>query len=539
MKLNYRRAGIAGLAAGALCLSTLPRARAQNNDIPHGAAITVPRLAYKESKLPNGLKVIILEDHRAPVVTLQVWYRVGSKDEAQGKAGFAHLFEHLMFKGSEHVGPQEHSRYVEQIGGDYNANTYFDRTLFYETVPNNALDRVLFLEADRMRSLRVDDANLKSERNVVEEEHRLDVENAPYGTLIENVQAQLYPAAHPYQHTTIGIMSDLDSALLKDVQAFHDQYYKPDDATLVLVGDFKSDDALARITKYFGSIPRSVKPFTRYPAAPITQTAERRKTLYDKLAPLPLVIVAFRLPATEGPDARDLPVFDVMARILSVGNSSRLYRALVRDQQIAVGAGGSPLTLKLGGMFFFDAVANAGKTPDVLEKSLVEQIELLRTQPVSQAELDKARNQAVSGRVFGAISTEAKASELGEADLLYGTPDQANKELAELQAVTAQDIQRVAQKYFAPNERNIIYMLPAGMQKNAAQPNTQRKSAASGEAAQVSLTSANGTETVTSYTEPEADRETRLYTQVYDKTGTNRPQAAAPAAPPAGKESKP
>ena len=277
----------------------------------------------------------------------------------------------------------------------------------------------------------------------------------------------LYPAAHPYAHTTIGIMSNLDNAALKDVQAFHDEYYKPDDATLVLVGDFKSDDALARITKYFGGVPKSAKPFTRYPTPTITQTAEQRKTLYDKLAPLPLVIVAFRLPATEGPDARDLPAFDVLSRILSVGNSSRLYRSLVRDQQIAAQAGGDPEVLKLGGMFFFDALANPGKTPDALEQSLVAQIELLRTTPVSQAELDKARNQAISGRVFGSISTEAKASELGEADLLYGTPDQANKELAELQAVTAQDIQRVAQKYFAPTQRNIIYMLPASMQKNA------------------------------------------------------------------------
>lgn len=470
MKSRHKRTLGAGLAAGALCLSLLPRANAQNetaNGLPPAANTTIPRLAYKETKLANGLKVITLEDHRAPVVTLQVWYRVGSKDEAQGKAGFAHLFEHLMFKGSEHIGPQEHSRYVEQIGGDYNANTSFDRTLYYETVPSNALDRALYLESDRMRSLRVDAPNLKSERDVVEEEHRLGVENAPYGTLIENVQAMLYPAAHPYAHTTIGIMSNLDNAVLKDVQAFHDEYYKPDDATLVLVGDFKSDDALARITKYFGGVAKSAKPFTRYPTPSITQTVEQRKTLYDKLAPLPLVIVAFRLPATEGPDARDLPTFDVISRIISVGNSSRLYRSLVRDQQIAAQAGGSPETLKLGGMFFFDALANPGKTPEALEKSLVAQIELLRTEPVSQLELDKARNQAISGRVFGSISTEAKASELGEADLLYGTPDQANKELAELQAVTAQDIQRVAQKYFAPTQRNIIYMLPASMQKSA------------------------------------------------------------------------
>lgn len=472
MERNLFKSALPLLAAGALSLSLLPVANAQNGVKPAGASLTIPKLDYKQTTLPNGLKVVTLEDHRAPVVTLQVWYHVGSKDEEQGKAGFAHLFEHLMFKGSEHVGPQEHSRYVEQIGGDYNANTSFDRTLYYETVPSNALDRVLYLEADRMRSLRVDDPNLKSERAVVEEEHRLRVGNAPYGTLFENVQSLLYPKNHPYEHTTIGIMADLDSAALKNVQAFHDEYYKPDDATLVLVGDFKTEDAVAKITKNFGGIPKSTKPFTRYPVIASDQTAERRKTVYDKLAPLPMVVMAFRLPATEGPDARDLPVFDVMSGILSEGQSSRLNRALIRDQQIAVQAAGGAITLKLGGMFFFYAVANAGKSPDVIEKSLADQVELLRTQPVSQAELDKAKNQAISGKVFGTISTEAKANVLGEADLLYNTPEQANKELSGLQAVTAADIQRVAQKYFAPEQRNIMYMLPAAMDK---QPKKEKK----------------------------------------------------------------
>ena len=469
--LKYLRTG---LMAGALGLALLPSVRAQDGAKPTAAAIPVPRLDYKETKLPNGLKVVTLEDHRAPVVTLQIWYHVGSKDEAKGKAGFAHLFEHLMFKGSAHVGTEEHARYVEQLGGDYNADTYFDRTRYYETVPANALDRVLFLEADRMTSLRVDEPNLKSERAVVQEEHRMDVENAPYGALIENVQTMLFPAAHPYAHTTIGIMSDLDDAKLSEVKAFHDEYYKPDNATLVLVGDFKTGDALARISKYFGVIPKSSKPFTRYPVVPSNQTAEQRKTLYDKLAPLPMVVMSFRLPATEGADAKDLPVFEVMSQILSVGNSSRLYRALVRDQQVAVAAGGSPLELKLGGMFFFYAVANGGKSPDTLEKALVDQTELLRTQPVSQSELDKAKNQAITGKVFGTISTEAKASQLGEADLMYGTPDEANKELAQLQAVTAADIQRVAQKYFVVSQRNVLTMLPAAMQKPQDAPKTDK-----------------------------------------------------------------
>lgn len=448
---------------------------------PESAAppIKPPRLDYQMTTLPNGLKVVTLEDHRAPVVTLQIWVHVGSKDEAPGKAGFAHLFEHLMFKGSKNVGPEEHARYVEQIGGDYNANTYFDRTLYYETVPSNALDRILWLEADRMASLQVDEKNLKSERDVVKEEHRVNVENAPYGKLLEDVQALVFPKAHPYAHTTIGIMADLDRAALNDVRAFHDEYYKPNNATLVLVGDFNRAEALEKIGRYFGPIPRSTQPFTRYPVPTITQTAEKRETVYDKMAPLPMIVMAYRLPEPSSPDT---PVFDVLARILSTGQSSRLYRSLVRDKQLAAEVSGSALTLKLGGIFFFFAIANTGKAPADVEKALQEQVELLRNSPVSDAELAKAKNQALTAQVFGMLSTEQKASALGEADLLYGTPEEANHEFEKLAAVTAADIQRVAQKYFAPNERNVLMMLPAAMQPKAqASPAAPVQAATSGQ----------------------------------------------------------
>jgi zinc protease len=423
------------------------------------------RLNFKERKLSNGLKVVTLEDHSAPVVTLQVWYHVGSKDEPSGKAGFAHLFEHLMFKGSKNVPNGGHTRYVEQLGGDYNANTSFDRTLFYETVPSSALERVLFLEADRMASLNVDEANMKSERDVVKEEHRLDVENAPYGTLFERVQSLIFPATHPYAHTTIGIMADLDNAKLDDVRAFHDEYYRPDDATLVLVGDFKTDLATAAIRRYFESIPKSAKPFTRYPAPPMTQSHEEAATWYDKLAPLPAIGVAFAGPPANDPDS---PVFEVISQILSSGQSSRLYRSMVRDRQLAVQVSGDNLALKLGSIFFFFTIANPGKTPDDVEKALLEQVDLLRNEPVSAAELTKAKNQVLTSKVFGTLSTEQKASLLGEADLDYGNPGEANKEFDEITKVSAQDVQRVARKYFAPERRNVFYMLPESMRAGAA-----------------------------------------------------------------------
>jgi zinc protease len=429
--------------------------RAQTPDTPD---IQPARLDYKINSLPNGLKIVTLEDHRAPVVAIQVYYHVGSKDEAPGKAGFAHLFEHLMFKGSAHVGPEEHARIVERLGGFNNADTYFDRTRYVNTVPSNALERLLWLEADRMSSLNVDEANLRSERDVVKEEHRMDIENVPYGDLFEKVQALVFPKSHPYAHTTIGIMSDLDSAKLTDVRAFHDEYYKPDNATLVLVGDFQTSDALNMVRRYFAAVPRSKKPFTRYPVPPIDQKAERRAVFTDKLAPLPVVGMAYRTVPDNNPDT---PVLDVIGQILSVGQSSRLNRALVRDQQIASDASGFTLSLAVDGLFMFQATANQGVMPAQIEKALQEQVDLLRDTPVSAAELAKAKNQALSGKVFGSLSTEQKAEQLGDADLDFGTPEEVNRELTKLNAVTIEDVQRVARKYFTPQHRSVFYDLPA------------------------------------------------------------------------------
>lgn len=420
-------------------------------------------LAFQVSTLPNGLKVILLEDHRAPVVTVQVWYRVGSKDEPKGKSGFAHLFEHLMFKGSKNVPPEGHARYVEQLGGAYNAATSFDQTFYYETVPANALDRVLFLEADRMASLIVDEPNLKSERDVVKEEYRSRVANAPYGELIRNVLGLAYPVGHPYDHPPIGSIPDLDAATLADVKAFHDTYYKPDNATLVLVGDFSSTDALKRVETYFGAIPKSATG--NFPRIPLPDekaaSVAQKKTFYDKLAPLPAVGVAYRVPAPNEPDA---PVFDVLTQVLSSGASARLYRSLVRDQELALQAQGGGFDLLNGGMFFFFAVANGGKEPDAVSKALLAEVDKLRVEPVTEAELTKAKNQLLTGEVFGRIGTESKASALASADLLFGSPDEVNARYDKITAVTAADVLRVAQKYFAPERRNEFAMLPASME---------------------------------------------------------------------------
>jgi Predicted Zn-dependent peptidases len=429
------------------------------------ASVKPEKLDFKVNTLKNGLKVITLEDHTAPVVTVQVWYRVGSAEEPKGKGGFAHLFEHLMFKGSENVGPEQHSRYVEQLGASYNADTSFDRTRYYETVPSNALERILFLEADRMASLRVDEANLKSERDVVKEEYRLRVANSPYGSLLTNVLAQVFPEGDPYAHPTIGSIPDLDAAQLAEVQAFHKDYYRPDNATLVLVGDFKTADALKMVEKYFGRIPKSPDgAFKRIAPTPDTQEKATRAVHYDKLAPLPAVGLAYRLPAAKDPD---IPALDVISQILSAGQSSRLYRSLVRDKQLAVQASGGGLGLRYGGLYFFFAIASPGKPPKDVEAALLSEVERLKAEKVSEAELVKAKNQVLNDRVFGLVSTEGKANALGEADLLYDDPGEVNRALEKIQRVTADDIQRVARKYFANGRENVFYVLPESMKQQA------------------------------------------------------------------------
>lgn len=468
VSVGYRRTGTGRIAlvsaaiAALLLLPSLPPTLAQTP--PPALAKTKPaKLDYKITSLKNGLKVVTLEDHRAPVVSVQVWYKVGSAEEPKGKGGFAHLFEHLMFKGSKNVGPEMHGRYVEQVGAAYNADTSFDRTRYFQTVPSNALERVLFLEADRMASLNVDEANMKSERDVVKEEYRLRVANSPYGNLIADVLTQVFPTGHPYDHPTIGSIPDLDAAKLEDVRSFHDEYYRPDNATLVITGDFSTADTLKLVEKYYGSIPKSPSgKFTRFPVAPDTQKQETRKTYYDKLAPLPLVGFGFRMPPASDPDTETL---EVISLILSAGQSSRLYRSLVRDQQISAQAGGQLLSLKEGGIYLFFGITNPGKDPAAVEKALLAEADKLRNEPVSEAELIKAKNQVLNGLVFGLLSTEEKASALGQADLDYGNPEEVNRAFEKASKVSAADIQRVARKYFTPERRNVFYVLPEAMRK--------------------------------------------------------------------------
>jgi zinc protease len=417
-----------------------------------------PKLDFTTHKLSNGLEVILLENHEVPVIDLQIWYHVGGKDELPGHTGFAHLFEHLMFKGSAHVGPDEHSRIIEAVGGFDNAETNDDSTDFFETFPSQYLERVLWLEADRMGSLNVDEANFKSERQVVEEERRVRVDNQPYGSIEEDLRAAAF-TVHGYHHTPIGSIADLDQATLEDVRAFFNTYYKPNNATLVIVGDFNSDQALAWTKKYFEGIPASAGPIPRPNKPEPPQTAERDVAKSYTNTPLPAVVIGYKIPARYSPDSYPL---DLASDILAGGESSRLYQALVYKDQIAVQSAGFGNFTEDPNLFWAYAIMNPGHTPQDGEKALVSVLDGLKNQPVSATEFQKAENQEISGFILGRDTDEEKAVALENAAVIGKNPDLVNTELDRYLRVTPEDIERVAKEYFVSAHATILTITPAG-----------------------------------------------------------------------------
>ncbi len=447
------RAGVVMLCAAAVSTFTAQSSAAQESS----SATRPPKLNFTSHTLSNGLQVILLESHEVPVIDLQVWYHVGGKDEQPGHTGFAHMFEHLMFKGSAHVGPDEHSRIIEAVGGFDNAETGDDTTNFFETFPSQYLERVLWLEADRMGSLNVDDANFKSERQVVEEERRVRVDNQPYGSIEEDLRASAF-TVHGYHHTPIGSIADLDKATLEDVRAFFNTYYKPNNATLVIVGDFKSDQALAWARKYFEGIPASAGPIPRPEKPEPPQTAERDVSKSYTNTPLPAIVIGYKIPARYAPDSYPL---DLASNILAGGESGRLYQALVYKDQIAVESVGYGNFSEDPNLFWALAVMNPGHTPEDGQKAVVAILDGLKTQPVSANELQKAKNQEISGFILGRDTDEQKAIALASAAVIGKNPDLVNTDLERYLKVTPEDIERVATEYFVSQRATILTVKPA------------------------------------------------------------------------------
>jgi zinc protease len=420
------------------------------------ADVKPPVLKIETHDLANGLKVVLAEDHARPIVNLQVWYHVGSKDERKGRTGFAHLFEHMMFRGSKNVAPEEHMRYVREAGGQVNAYTALDQTVYWETVPSNHLERMIWLEADRMDSLVIDEEGFKKEREVVKEERRLRVDNPPYGKVIEDLLDATFEV-YPYKHLGIGSMEDLNAATVADVQEFFDTFYVPNNATLVIVGDFEAAKALEYARTHFGRLPKSARPVPRVTATEPPQTAQKELTKSYGNVPLPAIVSAYHIPPAGHPDSFAL---EIASDILSAGESSRLYRRLVYDEQAALQAAGQALLLEGPSLFFAIGIANQGKDVKDVAKSLYDVIDGMKTSPVTADELEKAKNQRVSGLILGRQTMQQKADSLGQMAVLRNDPALYNTELDHYQKVTAEDVRRVCQKYLVAANETRMWIMP-------------------------------------------------------------------------------
>jgi zinc protease len=419
------------------------------------AAAPLGKIQFTDTKLKNGLRVIVSEDHAAPVFSIVVNYNVGSRDERKGRTGFAHLFEHMMFKGSENVGQNEHPYLMFMNGGTMNGTTNKDRTMYYETLPANQLDLALFLEADRMRSLTITKDNLDNQRNAVQEERRLSVDNQPYGKTFEAIDELAYEN-FAYEHSVIGSMADLSAASVDDVTAFFKTYYAPNNAVIAIVGDLDTKTALAKLEKYFGAIPAQTAP----PHVDMTeppQTEERRLSLDDALARLPRIDMAYKVPPGSSPD-RD--ALSVLGTILSGGRSSRFYESIVRQKQLSNGVGAGMDSSVGPGLFAVSATALPGKTLKDLEDAIDQEIDRIKTAPIADWEIEKARTGARRSFVAGLGSSLNRAVQLSENALFYNDPDRINTQANRIATVTGADVQRVAKQYLAKTNRSVVLTLP-------------------------------------------------------------------------------
>ncbi len=423
------------------------------------AAVRPPKLQYAITTLPNGLTLVMSEDHSTPIVHLNLTYHVGSKNEKPGRTGFAHLFEHLMFKGSKNVMPEAHTSYVASVGGQSNAYTTDDETVFWETVPSQYLPMVLWLEADRMATLRIDKDTFTNEREVVKEERRMRVDNQPYGRLNEIIYDQAF-TVHPYKHATIGSMEDLEAASVEDVRDFYRTYYVPSNATMVLVGDFDSAQALQLVNQLVGRVPKADRDVPRDIPKEPAQTKEKRVTLSEPW-PLPAVIVAHHITYDGNPDSYPL---HIAAKVLSDGQSSRIYKKLVYDKQMAVAAFGSANLIEDPNLFYAVAIVQPGHTPDEVASALIAEFERLKTEPISARELQRTKNQFARDYILGRESNQQKAGVLAHAVVIHNDIKTADGEFDIFQNISVADVQRVARTYFTPENRMVLTLMPNGKQ---------------------------------------------------------------------------
>jgi predicted Zn-dependent peptidase len=431
--------------------------------VPLEAAVRPPKLEYQRLQLPNGLVVILHQDRSTPIVHVEMWYHVGSKNEKAGRTGFAHFFEHLMFKGSKNVEPEQHTSIIASVGGQANAYTTEDTTVFWQTIPSQYLPLALWMEADRMATLRIDDKTFVAEREVVKEERRMRIENPPFGLLNELVSQNAFDV-HPYKHPVIGSMDDLNAATIDDVRDFYKTYYVPENATLMIVGDFETDTAVTLVNQYLARVPKAAKPVPRDIPQEPKHTKERRVNL-EQPWPLPAVVVAYQAPYNGHPDS--YPMF-VMSKTLSDGQTSRIYRRLVYDTGVALTAFGSGSFLEQPGIFYAVALVNPGKSPEMAEKMLIEEFDKLKVEGISERELQRAKNQFARDYILSRQSIKEKASQLGHAEVIQKDMASADGEFDTFLGLTTDDIKRVAKQYFTPENRLVLKVMPTKQGANGA-----------------------------------------------------------------------
>jgi zinc protease len=423
------------------------------------APFVAPKLDVRAWDLANGLHVLFLANHEAPVATVQVFYHVGSKDEHVGIRGVAHMFEHMMFKGSEHVPPEQHARLLKEVGGQTNAFTTEDLTAYHDTVPPSYVGFAMQLEADRMRHLKLFKETIDSERKVVEEEKRLRVDNDPIGKAIERFRTLAY-TKHPYNWTAIGTIEDLEKVTPADCQKFYDTYYQPDNATLIVVGDVDEAEVRKLAEQHFGPLARAPEP-PRSTIVEPPQTAERQETL-DLEVQVPVVVGGYHVPRAADPD---MPALEVLANILSAGESSRLHERLVRTDHLAIAAGGLVESMEDSGLFLAYAAYLPDRDPAKVRQALFDEIARARARGISAEELDKAKNQLAAGFVFGLQTAEGVATELGMYQYVHGDWREFGKGASRYLAVTAADVTRVARKYLVDTNLTLLTLRPTPVAK--------------------------------------------------------------------------
>ncbi len=416
----------------------------------------IPPIKFTDTRLSNGLRVIISEDHYAPVYAVAVSYGVGSKDERAGRTGFAHLFEHMMFKGSENVGPGEHFFLIFNYGGNMNGTTSTDRTVYYEVLPKNQLDLGLFLESDRMRSLAITKENLDNQRQAVQEERRLRLDNQPYGKSQERFNEMIYDN-FAYKHSVIGSMDDLNAATIEDVSAFFKTYYAPNNAVIALVGDLDTKATLAKVEKYFGNIARQESP------KPVDLTepemkGERRETMQDNLARVPQLNIAYKIPSATSADA---PALSALGQIFGGGESSRLYQKLVKEKELCTGIGSGAGGRMGPGTFTITCSVRPGKSIEEAESLISEEVAKLHAAPVTAQELKRVQTSARRSAVSVRESVLSRAMSLANDAVMYDDPNRINTTVDKITAVTPADVQRVAKAYLRIENRVVMQTMPA------------------------------------------------------------------------------